>query len=415
MYWAGTADIQILFIGQCHGATWTTAVEGGGAVNCPIGGIYWPGPTWSPHPKPYALYWEAGGSLKLALRLMDGSEAFLTIAANVSTAVLNLDIRVNVAAGTAVATVNGSSATVTGTVPSGKTLDTNTEWPWVMGRSVTAANGGHGWDADNNPGRVDFTCTKWEFHNHTRGIWCALTFGRPATYSGGPSLPLLGAASSWGTRHVYVVHSTQGIPDLVGGVTLDNVKVQMSGPPHAAVTMGSIQGGLTVNNCQFYNGTRGVQSSELAVTYPVRILGSTLFADQQETALKLWQCGAGFSVEHCTFARHNHRAAYLKHCHGTFDRCMIAPPSQSVTPVSVIDQYGGDLRYLGCNANYEWANTTPFVRLTPAGHDSADQPTKAIIERLVKVGTVYEELAAEANYTGTVTVTNDGAELNIGT
>lgn len=394
--WPTLTSLRVEYVGVKHGTTWVYQ-QSNGDFEQVLCGIQAGDVHDQPRPSPWLLWWTNAGVLKLSLRFTDGTFAHIPLSANPERTDLGLDVSVDFGTGQVAGVVNG--LVFTDSIPPGKRLAGNTDWPFTVGRADPICNSAY-WSA--KVGDVTHTLTRVSC-----GSWVAMVdyaSGRPGTYPGGPSLPLLKAWSNCGTRYVMAVHKEQGPSDAAGNTTVRGVTLE-SGTSNPLVTFGAAQGQVTFQDVGGAGGTRFLQCSGLAVVYPLLI--ADVFARGQKDR-QLWLFHASnVSVRDSDLGYGVRGAASLLYCSAVLDTVFVAPPglAQDV----VIEQVGGVVTYSRLAADYEYTpGAAAVVRVTPSYFDAPDDPTAArLLDCVGGTAPLYVVGPRQAGYTGPCTVEVD--------
>lgn len=372
--------------------------------------------TWpAPHParpSPWALWWETSG-LHLGLKTSDGINRRFLIPANASNPVLDLEVTVDLTAGTVTALVNGETVTV-GLSNAGVNwglglmLAGNDDLaPFCLGRLDPWCNSEGWWGSDTR----DMTIRRFELTAGNTNANCRveLTAPRPSTYVGGPSLPLVTAWSQRGTRYLLAVHSSQGVPDSIGGVVIRDMEI-LGNTTDPVILMGGIQGGIRLERCLIQYGSRALANTDLAVTYPVFLVDCVL-QHQRDRNLYLRRVST-MAMDRCELKYATRTAATLIQVGASLRDIFIAPPGPPAQDV-VFDQKGGVVSYQNVGADYEYEPAPVLVSVQPYSVESPTWETLAGLDRCgAGAGTLWQLRAAQPGYVGETVVKVNGAKVN---
>lgn len=366
--WGSLGGLRVEYSGMTHGADWL-AHNPNEAFEVVLAGIQEAGVGYGPFPSPWLLWWDNRGNLTLSLRFADGVIEHYVLPASAGDANLSVDVSVDFGTGSAAGTINGKSVAF---VTPRKRLAENFDHPFQVGKGDGRCNAQGYWGQSQIDVTVNLVRVSY-------GNWTAQTSfngGRLQTYPGGPSLPLVQAWSSGGTRFLHMVHKSQGVLDACGNTTVRGVTIGC-GASFPGVTIGSSQGALRFDDVAGTGGTRFVQCSGLAVAYPLS-LHDIYARGQQDRQLWLWMCG-GLSVMNADFGYGVRGTATLHGCVGAMTDVFVAPPSPAQD--AVFDQQGGSMAYERVIADYEYSpSPSAVVRVTPRSYENATTPTKARLQ-----------------------------------
>jgi hypothetical protein len=407
--WSSLPSLRIEYAGTRHGPTWVYHV-GGGTAGEPfeqvLAGVQSYERGYVPTPSPWLLYWSAAGGLTLGLGLWSGRYVGVDLGGDPTQANLAVDVTADLAAGLVTGTVNGTA--VTASIPAGDRLADNFDWPFAVGRAASVCNEAGFWGSG---GIGDVTVTKCRASS---GSWFAearVMDPRPGTYPGGPSLPLVAAWTSNNSRWLFAVKPAQGSGDSAGNTTVRGLRIE-SGTGNPLVTIGGVQGGLVLDDVGGVGGTRFLQTTRLAVAYPLT-LSDVHARGQVDRQLWLMQA-SNVAVRDCDLSYGGRAMATLIGCTGLIDNVFIAPPGPPPQDV-VIEQQGGVMSYHRIGADYEYTpGPVAFLRVTPRSVEAQDWPTVA---RVIDCGSGEAPFLVVsppfAGYAGPVRVERDGLPVAI--
>lgn len=396
--WPSLGSLRVEYAGTRHGPSWVY-VQPNGPFEQVLCGVQGNDVYDQPRPSPWLLWWTNAGVLTLSLRLDTGQIVHLGLPGDPAAADLSVDVTVLLGTGVLTGVVNGEPVTVPSALPPGSKLADNVDWPFTVGRADPWCNSAY-WSAKVG----DVTHTKTRVSSGSWSAYVDYQAGRLPTYPGGPSLPLIRAWSSRGTRSILAVHKSQGVPDSAGNTTVRGLGID-SGTASPLVTLGGVQGLLTLQDLRLGGGTRAVQCAGLAVSYPV-LLYDVQAQFQRDRQLWLFR-SSNVTVRDCGFGYGGRGSVTLRGCSALLDAVFVAPPGQPQD--AVVEQAGGVVTYSRLFANYEYTPAPPMVRLQGAFFDDRASPTVARLADCVPcLSPPWVVLPKATAYTGPVTVTVDG-------
>lgn len=397
--WNSLTSLKIEYEGEKHGSTWVYQPAGGGDNDVQVlAGVRAEDKGFAAAPSPWLLWWSPGGVLTLSLRFEDGIESHLTLPGDPTESILDVSLLLDFENGTLTGLVNG--VTVARTIRFAR-LARNTDWPFSVGRACCFCNESGYWG--QAVGDVTVTKVKLSSGNWTAAV--NFSTGRPGTYPGGPSLPLIGAFSNYGTRYLFAVHKDQGPSDAAGDTSVRGVTIE-SGTANPLVVLGAVQGQTVFQDVGGLGGTRFVQTSGLAGVYPLML--SDVFAREQKDRQLFLMKVANLTVRDADFGYGVRAAATLWGCTGQFDTVLIAPP----TPAQdvVIEQIGGVMTYARVFSDYEYTPApAAFLRVTRYSFEGQADPTTArAFDCVTGTAPFLATRPGLAYFTGPVLVQRDG-------
>lgn len=341
------------------------------------------GGTYRPYPSPWFLMLGWDGFVVFGIRLTDGVVRLfrtpLDPASDTFFGIVTLDMA------TGVVTLQSSPNSKPAMTPfynanwgfpetpwpANAKLADNVEYPLCLGRipPTPNANGYFGAEA----ARPDCTIRRFRILSDNANLLGQLhpTGPRPVSYAGAPSLPIV---PFQGSGICLAVHKDQGVPDSVGDITVRDLNLHGGGSFHPGITLGAFQGRVLLENLSLAGLTRGVQSSQLAVQYPLKIRGLTT-KYMQDTSVFLVR-GYRTSIEEASL--YGSRVALdLRGCTGSV-RDVFVVPEDSRTGYDVL-QHGGDVTWERVMGDYEWPTTIRCIGVQPHGHESAKDDTRTRI------------------------------------
>lgn len=336
-------SLTVSFSGLRHGTSW---LDGGAQYQVLAGVIGRLSGTFQAEPAPWVLWWDGfDASLKFGFRTGDNVRRVVKIPCASTTVDLVVAVTVDFAAATVTATVNGSPVTVdvsgigTGWT-TGLRLYDNRLWPFAAGRGSIACNNSGFWGTDIT---LDMTIREVHLSGSLdpTGSWNCQTYfanARPDTYLGGPTLPLFPAFTTYGNKWLLGVHTSQGVPDSVGGTVIRDVTFDGHGNSDSQLVLGSIQAGLDVRNCWFLNNFRGISGTGLGNEYPVNV-ADCQFSSTIDRGIFLH--GAIYSIGRPKFSYANNGCVSVFVGWGSIRDGFHSPGG--VPMDSVVDQQGGSL------------------------------------------------------------------------
>ncbi len=391
--WSSLTTLTIRVVGALASGTWT-----GKGVTGIISRADGPSGT---DPSPWYLWCNGSGDAELVIRTGDGVTRRFS-ATHPAGPGLDWSFTVNFTAATVTATIAGSSAAVTGTLPSGKRFSDNDRWAWSLGALKGFGNEA-GW-ALSDP-LYDATFTTFSLAG-SGGFSASAVWTRPATYPGGDSLPLVLCASNENTFYAMAVLASQGVGESSNA---DIRGLKIVGPvSNPCVVIGTSLNGVNLADCNLDGGSYGVVTSQIAVAYPIKIRDCDVIG-QTISHLYIWTC-ANLVVRDCTFGFARYRALHFDTSNVVVESCFIGP---ATTQKEMILQCGGTGVYTNTTGDDESGTAAPVIRIAPNSAQSGTWGTYVRLDQTyfsvdpLVSGPVIEPRAA--GYTGHVTLDiNDG-------
>lgn len=398
--WSSIAStFEIKFHATRHAASWTNP-NGSGTPLC---GIQNNREGYRPAPSPFLLVAGWGNYIHVGVRLSDNAVRMFRVPFDPLTETIDAVVKIDLAAKQVKLTLNGAAEVVMsqwidpywapgGAWPDGARLMDNSMWPLTVG--WLRANGGGYWGAEGV--KPDMTVWKVKLSNG------AQTFGelnpgtpRPVSYTGAPSLPLVG----WGGDGICLaVHSSQGVPDSAQDVILRDFKIE--GGQGSAIYVGAAMGPVMFDSLRIVNGARGINCTGLAVTYKmtVRDLWTEYLTDTS-----FFGGGFGLTID----------GGYLvgSRCGldlvggGVVRDVFVRPSSVAVGQVLV---RGGKSRITNLIGDFETPTEVPAVAIQPWGAESDSDETEVHLSNVSNGwdgSNTHKVLPRPSNYVGKVRVT----------
>jgi hypothetical protein len=373
--WAAVQRLKIDFWAILHAGDWRHTRLAG--VQGPRNG------NSGPCPSPWVLYWD-DECLTLGLGTRDGKYRFIrfpSVPYNVSP--LELTVAVDLVGGVATCVKSGhlvdsDYADAGSDWGPGMVLADNYLWPFSAGRIDPFVSSSGYWGTESWPDMTIQSLSAEYYTPKFPGGWAVR--GNPASahvpYTGADVLPLYRTTDSE-QRPVWfmVAQRNQALSNSSGEILLRDVSV-MGTWGNPCITTGFVQGGLLIDHCRTYGGTRGVSCTGAGVCYPVKIQNS-LITENSDCNLFLYKAG-WLTVDDCQLRYSRRRVAVLVGCGGEgsslFRNTMIAPGQ--VSHEYIIEQHGGIAAYHGLVANYEYEpGPRAIVRLHPETWDQGYFPS----------------------------------------
>ncbi len=238
------------------------------------------------------------------------------------------------------ATVNGVSVTVNsdesgpGWVP-GLKLQRNVNAPFFLGKCGSSLTG----ESGVGDALSDFTIKSFTLSDST-GPFALYSGGRPDTYVGGLSLPLVNAVTRWGGRFLNVVRKDQNELDNAGHVRIERIGIH-GNCNSPLIEIGTAISGITIDQCRLFNGSRAIATSELFTNYPLTIT-STLMQHQRDQ--HFWLRSSRLVMEDNQFNYAVGRVGTLSESSGRIADTMFSP-LQGERVTNGIFQRGGRIDY----------------------------------------------------------------------
>lgn len=408
--WSSQSRFRIRFQGESHGPEgWTQRkTPGGDYTHSFLFGMYGFGGGWEA--SPWYLVWTippaaADLTLTLIFKTSDGDVNFLKIPADRLTPQLEIDLSVDLAAGTAWAQVNGHGVSpVYDHPPTAPTLADNFLFPFCLGKMERAVN-----TSDAPAPVLDFTTRELLYAgDHGFGFLMNLQYGRPQTYPGGPGLPLVPFGGPAGTRYAHAVHHTQGAEDqAVGLVHLHNLKVTgTQGNP--VVVVRCLNNKLDLDRVYVDGGSCGILMDSPGGTVYQTTLRDCHMSGQLGYQVRGYR--AHVTVRDSVMGRAHQGVTHTRGGNVALENVFIPAPGPPSAPY-VFHQSGGRASYINCHANYEKSDVPALVDLIPATWDALTAQTDVLVERCI-LDRVAQPLVLQPRqygYVGEVNINVDGA------
>jgi hypothetical protein len=322
--------------------------------------------TGGPQPRPWVLYADAG-AIKLALQLSDGSTQTVTHPTAGGTAsLIDIDWDIDLVA------LYGS----------GITLKDNSLWPFGCGLCPVVGNDNGFWGATGAPKDVSFETLKL-YVNGSSSTLCEIyfQFPRPATYVGGPSIPMIIGVYETAPFHLYTVFRDHFyLNSTTTNITVKDLVIHGQEKTPVINMAGMLGGGgLTIKDVRAFNGVRFLQSLGFYVNYEI-VLDDVETNHNDDCGIWL-KTASGCSLNRVKpqFARRTSVEMWDSYATINGD-IILAPPGHPSAQNEVYSQWGGNVTYNRIISDYEPPYTPPFppfLRLRPSSFNEIQWPTIA--------------------------------------
>jgi hypothetical protein len=407
--WSSQSRFRIRFQGQSHGPEgWVQRKAGGDYHHTFLFGMHGHGNGWQP--SPWCLLWTLPPNswdltLTLILKTADGDVNFLRIPADPLNDHLDLDLAVDLTVGGALAVVNGHAVPATFDHPvTNSHLANNYDYPFAVGAFEWGVN-----STDRQAPVLDFTTRVLSYHgDHGFEFYLYPHLSRPATYNGGPSLPLVRAGGSTSTRWAQAIHCTQGEPNqAVGDIRIRDLRIDgKDGNP--VIVVRCLSSPLWIDDVKCDGGSCFLQMmSPGGSIYPVTVNRCHLSGQYDVSVMAHL---ADLTVRDSVLGRALNGAAFVRG--GTADFHNVFVGEAGGPPPFLFRQSGGVGNYFKVHTNYEGSRPPCMVDLYPQGWDGM-RATEAYV-RLCNKDLVTDFVRVHSrpdNYTAAVRVDVDDVSV----